>query len=77
MVKFVWHSWAAPTSEGVELSDFYPGDDYVDWVGVSIFQQMYPWTLPWNGLLGDIERVLEFASDRDKVRRNQEKFIAI
>jgi hypothetical protein len=49
-IQFVWHSWAAPTQTlngNAALADsfqrFYPGDDYVDWVGVSIFQQVYPW----------------------------------
>ena len=37
-VHFVWHSWAA---SDVNLTAFYPGDDYVDWVGVSLFLQLY------------------------------------
>ena len=40
-VAFVWHSYAAPTYKGYPLSDWYPGDDYVDWVGVSLFGHMY------------------------------------
>ena len=40
-ISFVWHSWAAPRT--FPLEQFYPGDDYVDWIGVSIFQQVYPW----------------------------------
>ena len=58
-VQFVWHSWAAPTSilenqDHVLLSSdqdfqlFYPGDEYVDWIGVSIFQQVYSWLNPVN-----------------------------
>lgn len=42
-IDFVWHSWAAPRWIS-NLNDFYPGDDYVDWVGISIFQQLYPWS---------------------------------
>jgi hypothetical protein len=41
-IAFVWHSWAAPRVVK-SLDEFYPGDDVVDWVGVSIFQQLYPW----------------------------------
>jgi hypothetical protein len=37
----VWHSWAAGVPHGTVLSDYYPGDDYVDWIGISIFSQVY------------------------------------
>ncbi len=40
-VTFVWQSYAAPTYKGYPLSAWYPGDDYVDWVGISLFGQMY------------------------------------
>ena len=40
-VAFVWHSYAAPTYKGYPLSDWYPGDDYVDWIGISLFGHMY------------------------------------
>jgi len=65
-VKFVWHSWAAPRSDGVELVDFYPGDEYVDWIGVSIFQQLYPWKTEWGGDHNTVEEVLDFAISHNK-----------
>jgi hypothetical protein len=37
----VWHSWAAGVPYGTVLSDYYPGDTYVDWIGISIFSQVY------------------------------------
>jgi len=40
-VAFVWHSYAAPTYKNHPLSAWYPGDDYVDWVGISLFGHMY------------------------------------
>jgi hypothetical protein len=40
-IAFCWHSWAAP--KVAPLHYFYPGDDVVDWIGISIFQQLYPW----------------------------------
>lgn len=37
-VAFVWHSFAwRPTHEERDPLDWWPGDDLVDWVGVSIF----------------------------------------
>jgi hypothetical protein len=75
-VAFVWHSWAAPRTVP-SLNAFYPGDDVVDWVGVSIFQQLYPWANVENragdgsnnfsgGTLQQVIEVLEFAKSCDK-----------
>ena len=72
--KFVWHSWAAPKDHGVTLEDFYPGDEFVDWVGISVFQQLFPWSSNWqNGYVNwggddsDIKDVLSFAKAHKKV----------
>ena len=72
-VQFVWHSWAAPR-RGLSLQQFYPGDEYVDWIGISVFQQVYPWpsawiegTIDWGGQYADMVEVLQFATDHDKV----------
>ena len=40
-VAFVWHSYAAPRYKGYALGSWYPGDDYVDWVAVSLFGHLY------------------------------------
>ena len=40
-IAFVWHSYAAPTYKGNAVTDWYPGDDYVDWVAISVFFQPY------------------------------------
>ena len=66
-LHFVWHSWAAPRREPLE--SFYPGDAYVDWVGVSVFQQVYDdkYKGANSGTISDIEEVLHFASSRNKV----------
>lgn len=36
---FVWHSYASAAAHPV--TDWYPGDDYVDWFAVSIFFQVF------------------------------------
>jgi len=36
-VAYVWHSYASRISR--PLGDWYPGDDYVDWIGISYFNQ--------------------------------------
>ena len=61
-VAFVWHSYAAPTYKGHPLSSWYPGDDYVDWVAISVFGHAY------NGSYfgPDCDRVLEFAKTHKK-----------
>ena len=73
-INFVWHSWGA--SENVKLEDFYPGDGYVDWVGVSLFQQVYPWADDDDtnvtsgeysgGNMDDVTAVLQFAQQHSK-----------
>lgn len=40
-VAFVWHSWAQETYQGHRISAWYPGTDYVDWCGISLFTQPY------------------------------------
>jgi len=40
-VAFVWHSYASERYKGYPLSDWYPGNDYVDWVGISVFGHAY------------------------------------
>ena len=73
-IGFVWHSWAAPRKFGVSLDQFYPGDSYVDWIGVSIFQQLYPWANDEENEGGNfaggnqiqVLEVLDFAKAKDK-----------
>jgi hypothetical protein len=60
-VAFVWHSYAAPTYKNYPLSAWYPGDTYVDWVGLSLFGHMYS-----PGLSKEAEEVFEFAKTHSK-----------
>lgn len=60
-IAFVWHSYASPTFKGYPLSDWYPGDDYVDWVGISLFGHMYASHLNPEGVA-----VLKFAKEHQK-----------
>ena len=41
-VSYVWQSCTSPTDDSIEggrenIRDWYPGDDYVDWMGISWF----------------------------------------
>lgn len=60
-IALVWHSYAAPTYRDYPLSDWYPGDDYVDWVGISLFGHMYSRELNAEG-----EAVFDFARTHRK-----------
>lgn len=40
-VAFVWHSFAQGNPD--RMKDWYPGDEYVDWVGASHFGQFPKW----------------------------------
>ena len=57
---FVWHSWAAGLPANQSLNEYYPGNDYVDWIGISLFQQFYPDSELGN--LQTVQEVLDFAS---------------
>ncbi len=38
-ILLVWHSFAMlPTLGEIPFTEWYPGDDYVDWIGISFFQ---------------------------------------
>lgn len=40
-VAYVWHSYAAKPYKNYSPEEWYPGDDYVDWIGISVFSQAY------------------------------------
>ena len=40
-IAFVWHSYASKPFNNHSLSAWYPGDDYVDWVAISVFGHAY------------------------------------
>lgn len=40
-IAFVWHSYASKPFKDYKLSAWYPGDDYVDWVAISVFGHAY------------------------------------
>ena len=60
-VAFVWQSYAAPTYKAYPLSAWYPGDDYVDWVGISLFGHMYS-----SELSQEADAVFDFARAHKK-----------
>jgi hypothetical protein len=52
-VAFVWHSYGAKIERS--LFDWYPGDDYVDWVGISFFG---PYETEWRKDVTELARSL-------------------
>ena len=75
-VVFVWQSGAAPIDDAIEkkhedISDWYPGDNYVDWVGLSWFIEGdekqsvdFDYSVPTARQLAD--EVVSFARERGK-----------
>lgn len=61
-VAFVWHSYAATPYKNHALSEWYPGDEYVDWVAISVFFQ------PYDDIFNHKETndVLDFAKEKKK-----------
>lgn len=60
-VAYVWHSYASVPYENHPVSSWYPGDDYVDWVGISVFAHSYS-----EGLNTEGDAVLNFAKQHKK-----------
>src|SRR5262249_34988587 len=59
---FVWHAAFTPPYNNFPIAAWYPGDKYVDWAGISVFQQ-------FDGPLGtvaDIDNFCAFAKSRNK-----------
>lgn len=54
-VSFVWHSCCAPTYNNYPFTNWYPGDRYVDWAGISVYQQ-------FSGTLGTVANIESFCS---------------
>jgi len=61
-IAFVWHSYASPPFKDYPLSAWYPGDDYVDWVAISVFGHAYAGI----DFGQDCDNVLQFAKERKK-----------
>lgn len=40
-IAYVWHSYAAPPYQNHLINSWYPGDDYVDWIAISVFGHGY------------------------------------
>ncbi|MEM1023758.1 MAG: hypothetical protein AAF627_20405 [Myxococcota bacterium] len=60
-VAFVWHSYASPPYQGYDISAWYPGDDYADWMAITMFSQAY------NLQPGRyVDAVFEFAREKKK-----------
>jgi hypothetical protein len=39
-IAFVWHSYLAPAYKGLSVTNWYPGDNYVDWFAGTFFGQV-------------------------------------
>ncbi len=65
-VAFVWHS-STPT-ETTDKSWFmpwFPGEDYVDWCGISVFEQPYSCQVPTNCFIDSIESFSTFCNSKN------------
>ena len=61
-IAFVWHSYASKPFKDYPISAWYPGDDYADWVGISVFGHAYS----DSGFGSYCDDVLEFAKQHKK-----------
>jgi endo-1,3-beta-xylanase len=45
-VAFVWHASGMKPRDGLKYEDWFPGNEFVDWCGISLFQQPYECSTP-------------------------------
>ncbi len=62
---FVWAPNAFPGSTGTQAAAWYPGDSYVDWMGLDAYPQSAPWQMLLNGTDG-MNSQAGFAQSRGK-----------
>lgn len=58
-VAFVWHSYAH--GDGERMKAWYPGDDYVDWMGASYFNQFPKFLTQAANLADELKKPLMLA----------------
>ncbi len=64
-VAYVWHSYALiPTYGNLDVMEWYPGDDYVDWIGISFFNINITEEDYYSGINRD--RLLEIAQEKQR-----------
>ncbi len=51
------------SSWGTEFTDYYPGDEYVDWVGVSLYMKKYFHKVPTDDFRQKIDEILFYGGD--------------
>jgi len=70
----------ATSNETIRLSyeDFYPGNDYVDWMGISLFSQFYPAAAKPLGTRETVVEAIQFAQSRNNNDdENRRKYLPI
>jgi hypothetical protein len=61
-VAFVWHASGFEPRNGLKLDSWFPGPEYVDWCGVSFFQQPYDCQVATKCSFPYAEALVEFCS---------------
>jgi hypothetical protein len=59
-VAFVWHATGEEPRDGLSLESWFPGEEYVDWCGLSFFHQPYTCQIPTKCLFPSAETLVSF-----------------
>jgi hypothetical protein len=59
-VAFVWHATGVEPRDGLTIDSWFPGEEYVDWCGISFFQQPFSCQIPTKCSFSDAESVISF-----------------
>jgi hypothetical protein len=59
-VAFVWHATGEEPRDGLALESWFPGEEYVDWCGLSFFLQPYSCQIPTKCIFPFAETMVSF-----------------
>jgi hypothetical protein len=59
-VAFVWHATGVESRDGLTIDSWFPGEEYVDWCGISFFQQPFSCQIPTKCSFSYAESIVSF-----------------
>jgi hypothetical protein len=62
-VGFVWHASGFPSRDAIPISEWFPGAEFVDYCGVSFFQQPYECQIATECRINPVEELATFCRD--------------
>eukprot|EP01041_Mallomonas_annulata_P006200 gene6200-12566_t len=65
-IAYVWHATGFTPRDNLPIDSWYPGDEYVDWCGISLFQQPYECEQEFQCVFLHADHVIKFCKKHSK-----------